>query len=125
MARKEFTYRGHTVDELKELGIDEFAAILPTREKRSIARMGDELKALYEKTKHKDNVKTHHREMIVFPHMVGKVIKVHNGKEFIEVHVQPEMIGMRFGQLALTRRMVKHGSAGVGATKSSASSSVR
>lgn len=125
MARKEYTYRGHTIEELQELGFDEFVALLPTRERRSASRMSDELKQLYEKTEHKDNVKTHHREMIVFPHMVGKVIKVHNGKDFVEVHIQPEMVGMRLGQLSLTRRMVKHGSAGVGATKSSASSSVR
>lgn len=125
MARKEFTYRGKTPQELKELSFDEFVELLPTREKRSITRMGEELKELYEKTQKKDHVKTHHREMIVFPHMIGKVIKVHNGKGFVDVHVIPEMIGMRLGQLALTRRLVKHGGPGVGATKSSAAASVR
>ena len=125
MARKEHTYRGHTVEELQELSFDEFVALLPSRERRSVARMGEELKRLYEKTKKKDTVKTHHREMIIFPHMVGKVIKVHNGKEFVEVHIQPEMVGMRLGQLSLTRRIVRHGGPGVGATKSSAAASVR
>ena len=125
MARKEFTYRGRSVQELQGLSFDEFVELLPTRERRSANRYGDELKALYEKTKVKDNVKTHHREMIVFPHMVGKVIKVHNGKGFIEVHILPEMLGMRLGQFALTRSLVKHGGPGVGATKSSAAASVR
>ena len=125
MARKEFTYRGHTVEELKALSFDEFVALLPSRERRSAQRMSDDLKKLYEKTQKKDGVKTHLREMIVYPHMVGKTVKVHNGKSFIEVHVLPEMIGMRLGQLALTRKIVRHGGPGVGATKSSASTSVR
>jgi small subunit ribosomal protein S19 len=125
MARKEFTHRGRTIEELKSLSFDEFAMLLPSREQRTIRRMNDELKALFEKTKKKATVKTHHREMVVFPHMVGKIIKVHNGKEFVEVHMQPEMVGMRLGQLAPTRRSVKHSGPGVGATKSSASASVR
>ncbi|MFP4523746.1 MAG: ribosomal protein S19 family protein [Candidatus Woesearchaeota archaeon] len=125
MARKEHTYRGKTVKELQELSFDEFVHLLPSRERRTVDRMSEELKQVYEKTKNKDNVKTHHREMIVFPHMVGKVIKVHNGKAFVDVHVQPEMIGMRFGQLVPSRKRVSHGGPGVGATKSSASVSVR
>ncbi|MBD3209310.1 ribosomal protein S19 family protein [Candidatus Woesearchaeota archaeon] len=125
MARKEHTYRGKTVKELQELSLEEFIDLLPAREKRTANRMSDELKQLYEKTQERDNVKTHHREMIVFPHMVGKVIKVHNGKEFIDVHIIPEMVGMRLGQLVLTRKGVKHGGPGVGATKSSAAATVR
>jgi small subunit ribosomal protein S19 len=125
MARKEHTYRGKTVKELQELSFDEFVHLLPSRERRTVDRMSEELKQVYEKTKNKDNVKTHHREMIVFPHMVGKVIKVHNGKAFVDVHVLPEMIGMRFGQLVPSRKRVSHGGPGVGATKSSASVSVR
>src|SRR6056297_1637254 len=125
MARKEYTYRGMTVEQLQELSFEEFVELLPSRDKRTANRMSEELKQLYEKTKKKDNVKTHHREMIIFPHMVGKVIKVHTGKAFVDVHVQPEMIGMRFGQLVPSRKRVSHGGPGVGATKSSASVSVR
>ena len=125
MARKEYNYRGMTVEQLQELSFEEFVELLPSRDKRSANRMSDEQKQLYEKTQKKDNVKTHHREMIIFPHMVGKTVKVHTGKDFTDVHVLPEMIGMRLGQLALTRKPVKHGSAGVGATKSSAAASVR
>jgi small subunit ribosomal protein S19 len=57
--------------------------------------------------------------------MVGKVVKIHNGKEFVEVHIQPETVGMRLGQLALTRKQVKHGGPGVGASKSSTAATVR
>jgi len=73
----------------------------------------------------KKNLKTHSREMVVLPKMVGLTIKVYNGKQFIDVLVVEEMLGHRFGEFALTRRRVAHNSPGVGATRSSASVSVR
>ena len=51
--------------------------------------------------------------------MVGKVVGVHNGKEFVDVKITAEMIGHYLGEFALTRKKVVHGSAGVGATRSS------
>jgi len=126
MARKEHTFRGKTVAELKELSIDEFAELLPSRERRTYKRsFGEEERKILEKLDKKGKVKTHQREMIIFPQMVGKTIGVHNGKDFVDVLIQPEMIGMRLGQLAFTRKMVKHGGPGVGASRSSSSVSVR
>jgi len=57
--------------------------------------------------------------------MVGKNIMIHNGKEFVPIMILPEMIGMFFGELVQTRKRVAHSNPGVGATKSSASVSVR
>ena len=57
--------------------------------------------------------------------MVGLTIYVHNGKEFSEVKLTAEMIGHRLGEFAATRRQVKHGAPGVGATRSSAALSVK
>jgi len=126
MARKEFTFRGKNLEELQHLSHEEFASLLPSRERRSFERsFDDEKKNILAKLAKKGKVKTHHREMIIFPEMVGKIVGVHNGKEFVEVHVQPEMIGMRLGQLALTRKRVSHSGPGVGATRSSSSVSVR
>lgn len=126
MARKEYTFRGKTVEELKELSLDEFVKLLPSRERRTYDRsFGEEERKMLEKLDKKGKIKTHQREMIIFPQMVGKTIGVHNGKEFVDVIVQPEMIGMRLGQLAFTRKMVKHGGPGVGASRSSSSVSVR
>ena len=51
--------------------------------------------------------------------MVGKVIFVHNGKEFVRVEIKPEMIGHRLGEFAKTRKFEKHSGPGVGATRSS------
>lgn len=64
-------------------------------------------------------LKTHLRRMVVLPAMVGKEIQVHNGKAFEKIAVMPEMIGHYLGELALTRKRVKHGAAGIGATRSS------
>jgi len=64
-------------------------------------------------------IKTHVRDMIILPEMVDRKISVYSGREFVSVTIQPEMLGHRLGEFASTRKMVRHGSAGVGATKSS------
>jgi small subunit ribosomal protein S19 len=64
-------------------------------------------------------IKTHAREMIVLPEMVGLVIHVHNGKDFVPLEIKMEMIGRRLGEFVLTNTIVKHGMPGVGSTRSS------
>ncbi len=123
MARKEFRFRGKTLEELQQLSIEEIAELLPSRERRSLKRLDDNKKKLLQKIQKKSFIKTHEREMVIVPQMVGKTIGVHNGKEFVQVIIQPEMIGMRLGQLALTRKRVAHSGPGVGATRSSSATS--
>nr|NIP35154.1 30S ribosomal protein S19 [Thermoplasmata archaeon]NIS12258.1 30S ribosomal protein S19 [Thermoplasmata archaeon]NIS20176.1 30S ribosomal protein S19 [Thermoplasmata archaeon]NIT77510.1 30S ribosomal protein S19 [Thermoplasmata archaeon]NIU49274.1 30S ribosomal protein S19 [Thermoplasmata archaeon] len=55
----------------------------------------------------------------ILPLMIGKTVAVHNGKDFHEVSIQPEMVGRFLGEFALTRTEVKHTGPGVGATRSS------
>ena len=69
--------------------------------------------------KTKDKIRTHIRSMVVLPEFVGKIISIHNGKEFVDVEIAPEMIGHFLGEFALTRRRVAHTGPGVGATRSS------
>ena len=79
-----------------------------------------------EKVKSKQKViKTHARDMIVLPDMVGMTIKVYTGNSYFDVHVNEEMLGHRLGEFALTRRRVAHNAPGVGATRGSSSVSVR
>jgi small subunit ribosomal protein S19 len=126
MAKKIFTYRGKTLEELQKLSLKELADLLPSRQRRCIKRGLDAGKQkVIAKLSGKDSIKTHVRDMIVLPQFVGKTIKVHNGKEFIPVIVQEDMIGMFFGELTMNRKKVTHNSPGVGATKSSASQSVK
>ena len=117
----EYTFRGKTVSQLQELGMDEFAELLPSKERRTLKRgYSDGRKQVVQQLRDgKDSVRTHYRDLIIFPDMVGKNLEVYNGKTFVAFEVQPEMIGHRFGEFAPTRSRVSHGSAGVGATRSS------
>lgn len=126
MAKKEFTYRGKTVAELKSMSLNEFIALVPANERRHVKRglTYNEQKLLNDLKSGKNNLETHSREMVVIPEMIGKIIKVHNGKEFSAVVITEDMLGHRLGEFALTRKPVKHGEAGIGATRSSASQSV-
>ncbi len=127
MARKEFTYRGKTLEQLKAMSLNEFMELIPSRQRRKFKRgFTDAEKILYENIKHqKKNIKTHCREFIILPEMVGMMIKVYNGKEFLLITIQEEMISHRLGEFSMTRKHVAHNAPGIGATKSSAALSVR
>lgn len=127
MAKKQFSFRGKTLEELQTMDIKEFADLLPAKLRRSVVRgfTHDEQAVLVKMQKNKAKVRTHSREMIVLPQMVGKVISVHNGKTFVDIHVNAEMLGHRLGEFADTRQRVGHNSPGIGATRSSSSASVK
>ncbi len=124
-----FKYKGKTLEELKQMDIKSFADLLTSRKRRSLMRdlmttvepLMKKVRAANQGTR-KKQIKTHSRTMIVLPEMVGLTIGIHNGKDFAEIHIVEEMIGLFFGELAPSRKRVTHGSAGVGATKSSTSS---
>jgi small subunit ribosomal protein S19 len=126
MAKKIFTYRGITLEELQKLSLKELSELLPSRQRRSIKRGFDESKLkVIKKLAKSSSIETHVRDMIVLPQFVGKTIKIHNGKEFTPIIIQEDMIGMFFGELSMTRKRVQHNSPGVGATKSSSNASVK
>ena len=118
--KEEFLYRGRKMADLAKLSIEELAGLFPARQRRSIKRgLAKENKKLLANLKNKDSVRTHIRNMLILPDMVGKSIEIYNGKSFEKVEVMPEMIGHFFGEFSLTRARVQHGAAGVGATRSS------
>ncbi|MCM2325959.1 MAG: 30S ribosomal protein S19 [Candidatus Woesearchaeota archaeon] len=127
MAKKEFMFRGKSLDELKALSLNEFAKMIPSNLRRSVTRgFTEEQKKLLEKIrKHQKTIKTHARDMVVLPEMIGLTIKVYTGNSYVDVMIVEEMLGHRLGEFALTRRRVAHNSPGVGATRGSASVSVR
>lgn len=127
MAKKEFTYRGKTLDELKDMGISDFAGLLPARQRRSMKRgLTDQQKILLENIKKgTKDIKTHCRNMVVLPAMVGTTLRIYSGKEFIPVSVEPEMLGHYLGEFVGTRKRIEHSAPGIGATRSSASLSVK
>ncbi|MEM4336725.1 MAG: 30S ribosomal protein S19 [Candidatus Woesearchaeota archaeon] len=127
MAKKEFTYKGKTLEELKAMGIKEFMELVPARIRRSLKRGFTEqqqkvLKKIRKKCK---NIETHCRDLVIVPEMIGVTIKVYQGKEFVPVTITEEMLGHVIGEFAMTRKRVSHNAPGVGATRSSASLSMK
>ena len=123
----EFTYRGHALDELQEMALDEVAELLPARQRRTIERglsvekekLLEEARDAGEEETANDPIRTHLRDMPIVPEFVGLTFAVHNGQAFERVEVEPEMIGHYLGEFQLTRTSVEHGQAGIGATRSS------
>jgi small subunit ribosomal protein S19 len=126
---KEFSYRGHSLASLSGMSMDEFINLLPSRQRRSLQRgLTPEQRILLEKLREAKeaqkqgkevNIKTHVRDLIILPEMVGAKIGVHNGKEFVAIDIKPEMIGHYLGEFAITNKPVRHGTPGIGASRSS------
>ncbi len=118
---KIFIFKGKTIEELQKLSLEEFARLLTARPRRSLLRgLTVQQKKLLERVRKKNKaIKTHVRDMIVLPEMVGKRILVHNGKEWTAVDIKAEMLGHRLGEFSATTRGVRHSAPGVGATKGS------
>lgn len=119
-------FRGKQIEDLKNLDVREFAALLASRERRTILRSFPLIEKFIEKSK-KDVAKgkmpkTQSREIPVVPVMIGWTIGIHNGKEYTPIKITEEMLGHRLGEFALTRRTIKHGAAGIGSTKGSSTS---
>ena len=121
--KKEFTYRGKSLEDLKKLDVREFAKYLRSRQRRNVLRQFQVIEDFVSRAKIKIGkgkpVRTHQRDLVVVPEMVGMKIDVHFGKGFSPVLVTGEMLGHTFGEFALTRSRVKHSKAGIGATKGS------
>jgi len=123
---KEFRYRGKSLEELNSMSTEALLELLPSRARRSLNRgVSEEKRKLLEDAramkdgKLQGEIKTHARDMIVLPTMVGLTISVHNGREFIPLEVKPEMIGRYLGEYVITNKKVVHGTPGIGASRSS------
>lgn len=53
-------------------------------------------------------IKIWSRKSIILPQFVGKTFDIHNGKRFIPVYINPDMVGHKFGEFALTRKICNH-----------------
>jgi small subunit ribosomal protein S19 len=123
---KEFRYRGYTIDQLNGMSTEAILQLLPSRARRSLNRgISDDKRKLLEDVrsqkegKLEGQIKTHARDMIVLPVMVGATVGVYTGKEFLAIQIKPEMIGHYLGEYAITNKKVVHGTPGIGASRSS------
>lgn len=127
---REFKYKGYLPEQLQALPIESLLPLLNSRQRRSLDKrvgkfMTDEKRKLREEIKRNkegksnDEIKTHIRDMIILPDMIGATIKVHNGKEFVPVSIRAEMVGHYVGEYSITNKRVQHGAPGVGSSRSS------
>ena len=123
---KEFRYRGRSIEELSSMSTEALLELLSSRARRSLNRgVSEEKRKILEDARAikegrlQGQIKTHARDMIVLPSMVGLTIGVHNGKEFVPLEVKPEMIGRYLGEFVITNKKVVHGTPGIGSSRSS------
>jgi small subunit ribosomal protein S19 len=123
---KEFRYRGYSLDQLNSMSTEAILQLLPSRARRSLNRgiSDDKRKLLEDIRAQKDGklssaIRTHARDMIILPVMVGAKVGVHSGKEFVALEIKPDMIGHFLGEYVITNKKVVHGTPGIGASRSS------
>eukprot|EP00768_Dysnectes_brevis_P002875 gnl/Dysnectes_brevis/20_a25_19743.p2 GENE.gnl/Dysnectes_brevis/20_a25_19743~~gnl/Dysnectes_brevis/20_a25_19743.p2 ORF type:complete len:143 (+),score=34.99 gnl/Dysnectes_brevis/20_a25_19743:52-480(+) len=126
-----FKYQGMELEQLLELPHGELMKMLPSRCRRKFNRgIGQKGVSLLKKLRKAKIqvaepgqkpkiVKTHLRNMIIFPEMIGSVVSVYTGKQFVPVDIKPQMVGKYLGEFAMTYKPVRHGKVGIGATRGS------
>ncbi|KAF7294415.1 40S ribosomal protein [Mycena kentingensis (nom. inval.)] len=125
-----FSYRGVELEKLLDLSNEDFVELVHARARRRFQRglkrrpMGLIKKLRKAKKEAPPNekptaVKTHLRDMIIVPEMIGSVVGIYNGKTFNNVEIKPEMTGHYLAEFSCSYKPVKHGRPGIGATHSS------
>ena len=115
------------MDELRQMSMDDFIKLLPARQRRSLLKgLTNEQRILLEHIRlarkrngGKEPVRTHCRDMIIIPEMIGLTVHLHTGKEYAPLEIRAEMIGHFLGEFAITNQKVVHGTPGIGASRSS------
>merc|ERR1712093_651353 len=126
---RKFSYRGVDLDDLLDMSNEDFVKLVHARARRKFSRglkrkpmalIKKLRKAKKETAQHEkpETVKTHLRNMIIVPEMIGSVVGVYNGRSFTTVEVKPEMTGHYLGEFSITYKPVSHGRAGLGSTAS-------
>ncbi|KAI5395029.1 40S ribosomal protein S15-4 [Lathyrus oleraceus] len=127
---KKFSFRGVDLDALLDMSTDELVKLFSARARRRFQRgLTRKPMALIKKLRKAkreapagekpEPVRTHLRNMIIVPEMIGSIIGVYNGKTFNQVEIKPEMIGHYLAEFSISYKPVKHGRPGIGATHSS------
>jgi len=123
---KQFEYRGVPLEQLQAMSLEKLFLLFSSRQRRSLTRgITDGKRKLIEEIKLakagklKTPIKTHLRDLIILPYMVGVTVNTFAGKDFVPVIIIPEMIGHYLGEYVMTNKRVSHGAPGVGASRSS------
>ncbi|CAD7970643.1 unnamed protein product [Amoebophrya sp. A25] len=126
---KKFSYRGIELEKLLTMDNQELIGLMNARQRRKFSRgisrapttLLKKLRAAKLETAYGEKpnaVKTHLRNMVIVPEMVGSIVGVYNGKQFINAEVKPEMIGTYLAEYAITYKPIRHGKPGMGGAAS-------
>jgi small subunit ribosomal protein S15e len=122
---RKFSFRGIDLDALLDLPMDQFVELVHARARRRLSRgLKAKPMALIKKLRKAKKectdvhskpeiVKTHLRDMIVVPEMIGSVVGVYNGKVFNAIEIKPEMVGHYLAEFSISYKPVKHGRPGM------------
>jgi small subunit ribosomal protein S19 len=129
MVKKIFTFKGKTIEELQAMPLAEFAKLCDSRARRTLSK-GFDKHILKKISKAKGDqkakpIRTHKRDLIVIPGMVGVRFAVYRGNSFELLDIDERMLGHYIGEFIFTRKRLQHGKAGIGATKSSTAITAR
>jgi len=120
---RKYTFRGVELDDLLEMSVEKFLPMLNARQRRKFSRgIKHQPMALLKKLRISKKkcaasekpvaVKTHLRNMTILPEMIGSIVGVYTGKQFVNVEIKPDMIGNYLGEYALTYKPISHSRAG-------------
>ena len=112
---KRYTFRGLELDQLCELKDDQLFELFNARARRKMNRsrgLTGQYRNLVQKVaatlvnlqpgERPKTVKTHLRNALIFPQMVGGIVGIYNGKEFKEVEIKFDMIGRYLAEFSIT-----------------------
>eukprot|EP00904_Undaria_pinnatifida_P002936 jgi/Undpi1/12643/HiC_scaffold_6.g02311.m1 len=127
---RKFTFRGIDLDKLLDLSLEEFTELVHARARRRMLRGLKRkpmafIKRLRKAKKNAEpgekpkGIKTHLRNMLIVPEMIGSIVGIYNGKSMNGVEIKPEMVGHYLGEFSITYKPVRHGRPGIGSTNSS------
>jgi len=122
---RKYSYRGIDLDKLLDMSNQDLMELFRARARRKFSRgikrapitLLKKLRKAKRETAYGEKpeaVKTHLRNMIIVPEMIGSVVAVYNGKQFINVEIKPDMIGHYLAEFSITYKPIRHGKAGKG-----------
>merc|ERR1712146_561869 len=122
---KKYSYRGIDLEKLLDMSNQDLMELFRSRQRRKFGRglKRKPITLLKKLRKAKrdvaygekpETVKTHLRNMVIVPEMIGSVVGVYNGKQYITVEIKPEMIGHYLAEFSITYKPISHGRAGMG-----------
>merc|ERR1719163_1292503 len=124
---RKYSYRGIDLEKLLDLSNQDLMELFRSRQRRKFSRgikrnyvtVLKKLRKAKRETAYGEKpeaVKTHLRNMVIVPEMIGSVVGVYNGKQYISCEVKPDMVGYYLAEFSITYKPIKHGRAGMGAT---------